>query len=459
MATEVLVFVPGTIGSELFDDQGRVWPGSLLEALTKFDKAKFARLLAPDLRPGDIIRAAAGGFVPIYKPWIEAFEAIVDLKGRQLFRENPPAGQPKTLRPFPYDWRLDLQATTDDLAAFLDKILTDIPDADIKLVCHSQGGMLGRFYLESGKFDARPAFSRVSLFVTFGTPHNGAPIAFAAAVGLHKAEFLTTDQTRTLVSSSDCPSLYQLFPASNHSFIWDSRKTSAVASLAADDAALVANFALSQPNLAKWRAFRAGLTGRRPQHVRYFYIIGSRQETLVRLFWDGDKTLTKQEIEDAGDGTVSLLAAMELATQSEFVGKSHVSLIDTRQARETFASVFGAETRLAAGPEFSLSVRKPVVATDEPVHVQIECRDTPNRLKAVLRFQRADIPDAAAPPADPGFIDVASTPVIPIDVTSVGLEFLNLKSPPIVTRGVYRAILIPEGSPPVTGPQFVVQQA
>ena len=45
-----------------------------------------------------------------------------------------------------------------------------------------------------------------------------------------------------------------------------------------------------------------------------------------------------------------------------------------------------------------------------------------------------------------------------MDVTSVGLEFLNLKSPPITTRGVYRPILVPDGKPAVIGPQFVVQQ-
>lgn len=457
MSTSVLVFVPGTIGSELFDAQGRVWPGSLLEALTKFDDQKFQRLLAPNLTPGDIIRSAAGGFVPIYRPWIEAFEAI-QRGGVQLFREHPSAGLPKTLRPFPYDWRLDLQTTADALAAFLDDILTTIADADIQLVCHSQGGMLGRLYLESGKFDKRPAFSRVSLFATFGTPHNGAPIAFAAAAGLHKAEFLTTKQTQTLVNDSGCPSLYQLFPATDHSFIWDSRKPSAIASIPADDATLVANLGLSQANLGKWRDFRKGLTGRRPPHVRYFYVVGSRQQTLVRFVWDGKKSLEKQELDDAGDGTVSLLAAMDLATQSEFVGKSHVTLIETRQARETFASVFGGVTLFAAGEEFSLSVRKPVVTVDEPIHVQIECLRAPDRLKSTLRFQRADIQDPAAPPESPTFIDVSFTPVIPIDVTSVGLEFLNLKTPPIQTRGIYRAVLIPDGGLPVSGPEFVVQQ-
>lgn len=459
MATQVLVFVPGTIGSELFDDQGRVWPGSFLEAITKFDPAKFARLLAPALRPGDIIRSAAGGFVPIYQPWIEAFEAIVDARGAQLFRENPPAGSPKTLRPFPHDWRLDLQATVGTLAAFLEDILTSIPDADIKLVCHSQGGMLGRFYLESGQFDARPAFSKVSLLTTFGTPHNGAPIAFAAAVGLYKADFLTTEQTKTLANDNQYPSLYQLFPASTHSFIWDSRQSAAAASLAADDARLVNNFALSQQNLQKWKDFRARLTGRRPRHVRYFYVIGSRQQTLVRLLWDGSRTLTKQELDDAGDGTVSLLGAMELATQSEFVGKSHVSLIDTRQARETFASLFGARTKFAAGPEFSLSVRRPSVTTEDAIQVQIEFRDAPDRFKAVLRFQRADIPDPVAPVQNPPFIEFAAIPAIPIDVTSIGLEFLNLKTPPITTRGLYRPVLIPEGGAQIIGPQFVVQQA
>jgi hypothetical protein len=456
MPTDVLVFVPGTTGSELFDGKERAWPGSLLDWTTGFSDIKFERLMKPTLMPGDIIRSVAGGIVSIYAPWIRAFEAI--RRGpQQLFRENPPTGAPPTLRPFPYDWRLDLEVTTPRLATFLDDILSTIPDADIKLVCHSQGGMLGRFYLESGKFDSRPAFSRVSLFATFGTPHNGAPIAYAAAVGLHKADFLSLTQTRQLASDNQYPSLYQLFPDPSHSFIWRSATAAALENVPPNDPGLVSNFGLSQSNLARWQSFRKGLTGKRPPGVRYFYVIGSRQETLTRLSWDSSGVLTKEELEDAGDGTVSLLAAMEIATQSEFVGKSHVSLIETLPARQALAALFGAETLFAADGDITLAVRKVVVTTNEAIHVQIEFRGAPSRVTGDLRIQRADIPDPEAPPASPVFRDVNFVKPITIDITSAGIEFLNLKCPPITTRGVYRPVFNTDGRDAV-GPRFIVQE-
>jgi hypothetical protein len=455
MSTPVLVFVPGTLGSELLDDTGRIWPGSLLEAVRGFDGTKFNRLKAAGLKVGDIVRSAAGGLVSIYAPWIKAFEGL-RIGNAQLFRENPIAGAPKTLRPFPYDWRADLVATSGTFADFLDDILKDIADADIKLVCHSQGGMLARFFLESGLFDTRAAFSRVSLLATFGTPHNGAPVAFAAAVGMHKTDFLSKQQTKDLAAHPNCPSLYQLFPGDTHSFIWNLTAGAAATPLAADALDVVRRYQLSQANLNKWRAFRAGLTGRRPKHVRYFFVIGSRQETLVRFTWDG-QDLQIVELEDGGDGTVSLLGAMDSATQSEFVGKSHVSLIETRQARETFASLLGAQTTFAVG-DYSLSVRSTVVDTREPIHVQIECLKPVDQLTATLRFERADIQDEALVPLNPVFAAPSFTPVLPIAVKTIGLEFLNLTSPPIQTRGVYRPVMDVQGEGQVVGPQFVVQQ-
>jgi phospholipase A1 len=457
MPTEVLVFVPGTTGSELFDGSERAWPGSLLDWTTGFSDAKFKRLMKPTLVHGDIIRSAAGGFVDIYSQWIEAFEAI--RRGpQQLFREEPPPGTPKTLRPFPYDWRLDLEITTPSFASFLDDILSTIPDADIKLVCHSQGGMLGRYYLESGVFNARPAFPRISLFATFGTPHNGAPIAYAAAVGLHNTSFLSVKQTRVLANDSQYPSLYQLFPDPSHSFIWNSAKGSAIDSVPPDHPALITNFGLNRANLARWESFRKGLTGKRPPGVRYFYFIGSRQQTLTRLSWDGHATLEKEEIEDSGDGTVSLLSSVERATQSQFVGKAHVSLIDSLPARQTFAALFRAETLFAAQEEeITLAVRKVLVTTDEAIHIQIEFGSAQSQVNGVLRFQRAEIPDASSPPQSPVFSDVSFVRRIPIDVISNGIVFLNLKSLPITTRGVYRPVFSKDGKDTV-GPQFIVQQ-
>ena len=56
---DVLVFVPGLLGSELYDDQGKVWPGSLI-GVFGFDDEHFRRLLAPNLRVGGLVEMVGG---------------------------------------------------------------------------------------------------------------------------------------------------------------------------------------------------------------------------------------------------------------------------------------------------------------------------------------------------------------------------------------------------------------
>ena len=457
MATDVLVFVPGVLGSELWDAGGRLWPGSIWDAIAGFDDAKFARLLAPGLEARDIVRSAAGGLVAVYEPWVDAFEAI-RRGGLQPFAENPAGGKTKTLYVFPYDWRLDITATAQMFADHLDGILGSVADADVKLVCHSMGGLVARYYLESGAFDQRPAFSRVSLLVTFGTPHNGATVAYAGAVGLHKTSFLSMDQTRQMANDPRYPSLYQMFPAPSHSFLWHDDPAQAWKTFPVDDPAIVARYGLGASSLQAWRTFRAGLTGAKGT-VRYFYIVGSRQETLTRLHWDGND-LRRFELDDAGDGTVPLPGALDLAVQCEFVGKSHASLIETRPARETLAGLFGGTTVLAAAHVgATLAVRDLVVSVVDAVHVQIEFVPEVSRFAGHLSFERADLPAAGtALTGTEQFVGVGFLPAIPVELNSDGISYLNLKTKPMQFAGVYRPVLTGEGMPPIVGPSFVAQR-
>ena len=454
MVTEILVFVPGTLGSELWDGNDRVWPGSLLDAIGGFSNAEFQRLLKPGLVPKDIVRQAVGGFVGVYRAWIKAFEGI-RRGGVQPFVENPAGGATKTLHVFPYDWRVDLRDTVKIFADFLDDIAQD--DVDLKLVCHSMGGLVARYYLESGQFDARPAFAKVSLLLTFGTPHNGAAKAYAAAVGLHKADFLSYDQTRRMANDSRYPSLFQLFPARGHSFIWHSNPSKAYQDYAPDDADLVDRYQLDPANLAAWRDFRAGL-GNAPASVRYFYVVGSTQETLVRLLWTGND-LEPVELDDAGDGTVPLQGAMQSPVQTDFVGKSHVSLIETKPARQTLAALFGGTTVFAAAQigQVTLSVRDLVVTTNDEIHVQIAFEPEVDAFKGVLRFQRAAIPDDGNVD-NATFADFGQAGDVPVELRSAGIAYVNLKTKPLNLRGVYRPVLHRDGDD-VVGPEFVVQTA
>jgi phospholipase A1 len=459
MATDILVFVPGTLGSELWDDDDRVWPGSIREALSGFSKERFEILLKEDLDPRDIVRSAAGGLVGVYRSWIEAFEAIQRDRIR-IFREKPAPMLPKTLYVFPYDWRRDLVATATKLADLLDTILAGQPDADLKVVCHSMGGVVARYYLESGMYATRSAFQKVSLLATFGTPHNGAPVAFAGAVGLHKAQFLSVAQTKQLANDERYPSLYQLFPVPTHSFIWAFDSNDAIKDYPADDPGLVTQFRLSTKSLGAWKAFRTGLSGRRPDHVRYFYIVGTRQETLTRLRLS-KTTLTTEEVDDAGDGTVPLLGAMDPKIQSQFVGKSHLSLIETQIARATLAALFGADTLFAVAPgvTITLAVRDTDVTTSDVIHVLVEFSPSVNQFQGILRFQRARDPAPDRTLDAPVFADTMTVAEIPIELGGAQFTDISLRIPPIEARGIYRPILKTTGArDECVGPVFAVRQ-
>jgi hypothetical protein len=59
--TSIVLFVPGLLGSELIDDQGKVWPGSLWNGIVGFNEQRFQRLLAPMVDPARWPSAGIGG--------------------------------------------------------------------------------------------------------------------------------------------------------------------------------------------------------------------------------------------------------------------------------------------------------------------------------------------------------------------------------------------------------------
>ena len=195
--TKVLLFVPGLMGSELIDAKGTVWPGSLWNGIVGFDEERFQRLLDPNLAIGNVIRKA-GYVVDIYDQWLKAFSKLRQ-NGRQIFDE---ASDPPTLYTAPYDWRIDLAISAEKcLASLVEKINADWKGkAAIHVVAHSLGGLLSRYYLQCGKFDGNDGFSAIRSFTTFGTPHNGAPVALGGALGLHAASFMSLDQSKQLAN-------------------------------------------------------------------------------------------------------------------------------------------------------------------------------------------------------------------------------------------------------------------
>ncbi|MGE8450066.1 MAG: lipase/acyltransferase domain-containing protein [Pseudomonadales bacterium] len=374
---EVVVFIPGIMGSELYLDNELIWPGTPAEML--FPYGKMEQLLRPDLRVGDIIRRVS--ISNQYASLIKAFK----LCG---FDEETP--QP-TLIVCPYDWRKDNRLAADRLAECVKKLQADHgEDVVINIVAHSMGGLVSRYFLESGSYSAAncPGFDRIQRLITIGTPHRGAPLALCAAMGQIKRLFLNAKQVKQVADQDDFPALYQLMPPSSEPFLWNTDPDARLepANFYEDDTAKLLR--LNAKNLASAASFHASLdTAKKPDGVVYFCFIGTRQDTICNVqgtfpgktadgaFRANAPLPEGVEIADGGDGTVPSWSASIPGMQQLAVGGDHGGLYKTPEVLRTLGALLG---------------KQGVLSSDiKPERVRISPRDevmTPGFLEPVVLF-------------------------------------------------------------------------
>jgi len=456
--TKVLLFVPGLLGSELSDGEGMVWPGSLLNGIVGFDEERFLRLLQPNLVVGEVI-GKVGYVVDIYAQWLKAFSRLRDRKTRQAMfsaRDN-------TLYTAPYDWRIDLTKSAEErLAPRIRQIHTDWNGkAEIHIVAHSMGGLVTRYYLQSGKFANEPGFAAIRSLTTFGTPHNGAPVALAGALGLHAADFLSADQSKRLANDDRYLALYQTFPLQHEPIIWKREVEGGLEPISLSDRAFAVNeLKLNAATLDLAKAFRDAIdfaTKPIPAHIRTFLMIGSRFSTITHFVWNGG-IVDKIETESAGDGTVSLQGAFLPGQQIQFTDKSHVSLIAAEEARFAFQELFGADGLLAAEDErFDITVQDVVVPVQAPFEVLIQSSSPATTLQGELSWERAVQSPGKAELDESDFKPFAPPPAKPIRYSGppMGVTVLRLTAPAMT--GIYRLVLKVAGQPDSKSMPFMVR--
>lgn len=181
MEHDLVVFVPGFLGSRLRRDGRDVWEecGDALLGSGPSARALAELALPPGLGdelPDERFRLAADELltVPDSMPGFLSCMGYPDVRAAL---GDPVEGQ---YVPFPYDWRLSYRLVADQLNATVQRALArwcaqvdghypDRPDdPKVILVCHSTGGLVGRHYLEcsGGRETARA-------LVTLGTPQQG----------------------------------------------------------------------------------------------------------------------------------------------------------------------------------------------------------------------------------------------------------------------------------------------
>ncbi|CAL9602342.1 hypothetical protein SUDANB96_05478 [Streptomyces sp. enrichment culture] len=186
-----MVFVPGFLGSRLTRDGRDVWSECGDALLRSGPSARALEAVAlpsglGDEPPEDRFRLVADGLLtaPDSLPGLLSCAGYPDLRA---VLGDPVEDQ---YVPFPYDWRLSHRLVAEELAVRVERELTrwteqvarhypDRPDdPKVVLVCHSTGGLVGRYYLEclGGRETARA-------LVTLGTPHQGAAQAVRLLTG------------------------------------------------------------------------------------------------------------------------------------------------------------------------------------------------------------------------------------------------------------------------------------
>ncbi|MFD7834811.1 lipase family alpha/beta hydrolase [Streptomyces sp. NPDC059761] len=432
--TDLVVVLPGILGSRLADADGRaVWDLSgpaLLRGLRGFGRSMGALRLPKDIGDAD----PGDGVVPVgLMPDLHALPGIwhpvdgyTDLL-RWLERHFTLSVSDNLLT-FPYDWRLSCRHSAERLKGRIDLELErwrasapERREARVVFLCHGMGGLVARHYVE--RLGGHGITRRV---ITLGTPHRGSVRALADLVGDGRSAGPDLGPfARSL------PSLHQLAPdyacvegPDGLAHLRD------LPGLPGVDEALLADAA----------GFHADLRGA-PPRAGLYAIAGTGQPTATTARYAGDRLVLLPGADGDGDGTVPRLDGADGVTgpgtpyASCTPYEQHGSLQNNRAVREALRGLLGGEPLLPGDaadtdPAARLGVRvPPVLPAGVPYEVTVTAPDDARLLMAELRPADGGRPAARAlrslgggryavsfPPPEPGAYRLSVGPVTALSV-------------------------------------------
>lgn len=163
---EPVVFVPGLEGSRLYSDPSlndRIWE--------TFNNATFDDLAMQD--NGSPVNEMHVGDKDGDRGLIDTFEiAGIPVPNKDVYKSliDQLNGMPDLVwDAVPYDWRKDISVEAVRLAQKVNELSALSPTGKVKIIAHSNGGLLTKEYLRNN------GTSKVSAFVPVAVPHTGAP--------------------------------------------------------------------------------------------------------------------------------------------------------------------------------------------------------------------------------------------------------------------------------------------
>jgi hypothetical protein len=303
-ASDVVVVLPGIMGSELVDAAtGRVlWGMANVDWYRRawMSPTGMAELMVtPAERAGDTTRITATRLLrfPAFAPMLRGFEPYTALTGRlrHVVRE------PGRVVEFPYDWRLSIEHNARQLMAVVERLAGN--GAQLVLVAHSMGGLIARYCT-----DVLGGAAVVRTVITLGTPFHGA--AKAAVLLSHGTGApIPLHRKRLRAFAATLPGLHDLLPT--YRVVDDG--TSARRLTSGDIARLGGDAELAAESFARRaRLLAPGSAG----SVAWWPLVGVEQDTAQSLvLCDGtvlarpyaclpDADGSMRRVDRRGDGTV-----------------------------------------------------------------------------------------------------------------------------------------------------------
>lgn len=416
------------MGTELFSGAGeKLWPPRPLE--TQFGYGRAHKLLGRDVRHGSIIEKVV---------CFDVYGSLVAQFAELGFLQN---GTEKRYSPFPYDWRIDVERTADELARHLDAVNSD-GAREIYLVAHSMGGLICRLVLETGIYAQRRWFPKIRMFVAIATPHRGAPLALARILGLDSTLGISKNDFREIAGDPRYPFGYQLLPAPQEAACW-SKADLALGSVDIYDETTATRLGLNPEMLRRARFVHDTLSrGAAPPEVRYFYFAGTGHKTVTRVnvlesagaYPIEEMVLTRTE--DAGDGSVPFWSALPRAVQKQVVVGEHSRVFCGAPFKRVFYRLLGGDLgipresldREEEAGATRLSIPSPMIRAGTEFELLLTSVTSTERLVGALSLQRLKDDGTPAAPAEE---------VSTISWLGPRVSRLRLSMPPVLTPGFY----------------------
>jgi pimeloyl-ACP methyl ester carboxylesterase len=393
---DVIVLLPGIMGSALRKDGTTVWDtsvGAFGRALFSLGASVKDLALDSDGSTGEGVEATRLMQNVHLVPYLWKIDGYSGISRYLQSRLGATLGE--DYFEFPYDWRLDnrisAQRLADASAEWLERKRQRHPDARLVLIGHSMGGLVARYFIEAlgGWRDTR-------MLITLGTPHRGSVKALDyLANGMRKRLGPVT-----LIELSDfiqsLPSVHQLLP------IYPCLGTTAdeLQRLEEIDRTSIGmlDVARARAGIEFHREIERAVDANRPKDgygYRLIPVVGTYQPTFLSALLDDDGVEPLETYKGDtllyGDGTVPRLSATPIeygnANAESFAACPHASLQNFDpirvQMRAALQDTDISELKAVAAEAISLDLRDAFTA-DEAFVTRARCPGRIDPMRASL---------------------------------------------------------------------------